>query len=353
MSRRTKYPVAMMLTLLPCLAILTGCPKKSDEKPPVSAPAETPSAPTPADPTPPPTPALPPGVDDQDDPQAPTCLPKTGDLPQWVKSKPIRVAAATTLDEVMPADVAKTCAHFRIDMAARCAYTLHRSDATTAAAQVLVIEAQSPDDAFGLMSCLSGSRQVLPVGGETRAKSNAPPDYHCWQGNCYIHVWSALPQVATSDEAQTLLKNIAGRIPREDPPDLLDALPKDSRIPCTRWFLRNLGSLTPDTLGLTNAPDFTKLGELLGLGEDTTMAIASYEVPNAHRPNVVWVVRYKTPAAATRAHTEYRRHLNKAAGPASESTNLLKPHGRFLIGTWTVEEETLQFMMPRIRKLLP
>jgi hypothetical protein len=150
-----------------------------------------------------------------------------------------------------------------------------------------------------------------------------------------------------------LLRVIAGRIPREDPPVLLEAMPRDHATAGCRWLVRHLGSLSPGALGMADPPDLAKVNALLGLGTATLMCIASYEVPEARRPNVVWLVRYPTARRAEEAYERYARQLTRAAGQAWESTSLMRPHGPFLIGTWTVEEESLQYMMPRIKQLLP
>jgi hypothetical protein len=49
----------------------------------------------------------------------------------------------------------------------------------------------------------------------------------------------------------------------------------------------------------------------------------------------------------------YTRFLADRKDPTAQSTNLLPPHGPYLIGTWTAEEESIQYVMPRIDKLLP
>jgi hypothetical protein len=123
--------------------------------------------------------------------------------------------------------------------------------------------------------------------------------------------------------------------------------------PGVRWLVRDLASLSVNALGLASSPDLAAVNRLLGLGEGTLMCISAYDVPEGRQPNVVWLVRYPTEKAAANAHERYSTHLARADGPTWASTNLLRPHGRFLIGTWTIEEESLQYMMPRIRQLLP
>jgi len=65
-------------------------------------------------------------------------------------------------------------------------------------------------------------------------------------------------------------------------------------------------------------------------------------------------VRYPSEQAAADAYARYSRRLEEAmSGSPWQSTLLSPPHGVFLIGTWTAEEESIQYMMPRIEELLP
>ncbi|MBN2561369.1 MAG: hypothetical protein JXQ75_10615 [Phycisphaerae bacterium] len=361
MLPRTGRRVGGILTvvscfLVACLGSTTGCREKPTDKPP--APAASDSAD--AGRVPPPAPATPEsgiaraeGADDKDDPRAPACLPKSYDVGQWFKHEPVRVTDPSGLIQVMTANEAERFGHFRVDLAARCAYAMKGSDGSTAQTQVLLVEAQSPEDAYGLMTCQSASRETADVGGETRVDRGEALHFHCWQGRSYVHVWTEPPAVASAEEVLPLLRHIVGRIPREDRPELLEAIPRDQKDTGQRWLVRSLLSLSPDAFDLARPPDLKKVNELLDLGNVAFMCIAAYEMPQARQPNVVWLVRYLSKDDAEAAYARYSAFISQAAGPATESTNLLRPHGPFLIGTWTAEEESLQYMMPRIKQLLP
>ena len=146
---------------------------------------------------------------------------------------------------------------------------------------------------------------------------------------------------------------IVARLPREDSPALLEAMPTQMAVHGRKRLVRDLASLPPGDLPLTSPEDVTTISRLLGLGHDTLMCIADYTVPQAHRANTLWPVEYPDKTAARAAHDRYEMFLTTATDPLSQSTNLMRPHGRFLIGTWTAAEESIQYMMPQIARLLP
>jgi len=292
------------------------------------------------------------GADAADDPRSPVCLPKSGAVGQWVKVKPVRVVEAAALGEVVTAAEATRLQHFDIKAAARCTYALG-PEAKATRAEVLLVQAASTDDAYGVMSCQCGARATQPIGGETRVDDRVGYHLHCWQARSYVHVWSDESTAEAANKVKGLLRYIAGNLPRADGPEILEAMPMGEHDPNVRWLVRDLASLSVDALGLASSPDLAAVNRLLGLGKGTLMCISAYEVPEGRQPNVVWLVRYPTKKAAANAHDRYSTHLARADGPKWAATNLLRPHGRFLIGTWTIEEESLQYMMPRIKQLLP
>jgi hypothetical protein len=114
-----------------------------------------------------------------------------------------------------------------------------------------------------------------------------------------------------------------------------------------------LSSLPPGALGEAHPPDADRLSSILGLGPETLMAISQYDVPQGRRPDTVWLIRYPTPEAARDAQARYVRLLESDTSGHARSTSVLDPHGRFLAGTWSAEEESLIFVLPRVVQLLP
>lgn len=395
-SNRGLAAVGGMLVCACCLAVTAGCRQSPPpETPPATAPAQ-PSSPAPdqsAVPQPPASPdaagppssnepvAIPkpidaesgaarpapaqPGsktgrielkpVDGEDSVGAPESLPKSGEIGGWVKVEPVRVVAPSALAEIVALQDATRFARFRLTSAALCTYALPRDagGGRPAQAHVLLVETETPSDAFGLLTCQSTSSQTANVGGETRIDHEEGVHLHGWQGCHYVHVWSEPAALSTVGELLPLHSHIVGKLAGDGAPELVDVLPQETSDTGRRWLVRHLGSLAPHMLPAAALPDTEKVSELLGLNRDTLMCIAAYDVPDAQGPNIVFVVRYPSESAANAAYLDYAAFLVNAVGPSWESTNLLKPRGTFLVGTWTAEEESLQYMMPRVERRLP
>lgn len=293
------------------------------------------------------------GVDAGDAPNAPECLPASDAVPGWKKTEPIRVFMTGELaGAVTPVEVIRL-GYFRVLSAATSVYASMTGAGADCRARVLLVETESPVDAYGILTCQSASQELVKVGGETRVDRTDGMHLHCWQGKNYLRISSDSGSSETTDQLIRLLFHITGHIPREDRPAMVDALPADAELLEGRWLVRHLGSLPPKAIDIANPPDLMKTSELLGLGEKTVMCVGRYKVPEGRSANVVWVVQYPANKAAYDAHARYTQILMRQKDAASQSTNLLPPHGPYLIGTWTAEEEALQYMMPRIAKLLP
>lgn len=381
MSHRDRFGVGTALICAGSITILAGCRQSPPESPsapttaaaPSPAPPRTTPAPSPSTTerpvaipqpvsaeTPPRTspnavlPALSP-ADGKDAPGAPDCLPRSGQVGRWVKTEPVRVLAPNALAEVVPLSDASRFAHFRLVSGVVCAYSLPRDagDGMPVQARVLLIEAETVSDAYGLLTCQSSSSHTAAFGDETRIEEALGLHLHCRQGAYYIRISSEPASLAHLTELQPLLAHIVARLEGGGEPELLSALPDDGSGTSRRWLVRHLASVSPRMLGAAVPPDIGKVGELLGLNRETLMAIAAYELPQAQRPNIVWLVRYPSETAASTAYQEYQAFLAQAVGVEWESTGLLRPHGVFLIGTWTMEEESMQYMLPQIERRLP
>jgi len=335
---------------LAVLLVILGCRDQGRPRP-TTRPAPTssqPRTPVPAESPPPARPAAQPETD-----SGPSYLPDR--LPQegWVRQEGVRIAGAAGLEPLLPPSQAAWFEQFRIKSAASCAY-VWESGGYDLLAHVVVFEAQSPDDAYGLMSCQSSSSELLNVGGETRVETGVELHFHCWQGNAYVHVWTAFTDERAVLQTRRLLMQIAGRLPRTDPPALVEVMPRDSARPGKRWLVRTLSGLRPAVFADPGGLDLAETSRLLGLGAETLMCIGAYDVPEGRRPNVVWIVQYDGPTSAAEAYARYSRRLEEApAGSPWRSTSILPAHGRFLVGTWTAEEESIQYLLPRIIELLP
>lgn len=330
-------------------------PKESKPRPFFATPAKPNASPTesstPALNTPPPA-SLGTGVDAQDAKNAPSYLPRSNDVSGWIKSDPVIVVGKEQLTQLMSPEAVSKKALFHVAGAAACSYR-RDVDGRIVTARVLAVEAQSPDDAFGLTTCASSSPAVERCGGLTRVDSRGGVTYHTWQGRVALGVTIDDSSASATAELRRLVQHIAGRIPREDMPSVVHALPTQGMLPGKQWVVRHLASIELTALPVTPPPDIEAVSRSLGLGDQTLMCVAAYEVPKARRPNTVWLVQYPTAKAATEAFRRIDRLVKNPPSKAWANTMLMPPQGPFLIGTWTAEEESIQGIMPRIAQLLP
>lgn len=340
------------LILLCILGCLSGCPRK-DPKSPTTKPADQKSQDAAVSGSSSPASGQT-SVDAADSPSAPACLPKSGAITGWTKTEPVRVVMAGELAGAVTPSEAIRLSYFRVLSAATAAYKTTDTEGAERPARVLYVETETPQDAYGIMCCQSDSAETLKVGGETRVERADGFHLHSWQGKSYIRVSTTAVDTETTEQVIRLMFYITGQLKREDRPLLLDAVPADANLLKARWLVRHLGSLPLKAFDFPHAPDAGKMSNLLGLDETTLACVAHYDVPNGRgTPNVIWVVQYATAKSAYDAHARLSKALDSTNDASLLATNILPPHGAYLVGTWTAEEESIQYMLPRVAKLLP
>lgn len=293
-------------------------------------------------------------MDQRDDAGTPAYLPKSGEVGSWIKTEAVRVLPPQRMAEIVLLNEATRFDRFRLTAVGVTSYSLPREggDGKPVQAHVLFMETETPSDAYGLLTCEAAPTRRLKLGGQTRIENDNGIYMHLWQGRVYLRVWSEAPSPARLKELRSLAAYMAGKIPPAGKPELIGCLPTEGVDHKQIWLVRHLGAMRPKDLNAISAPEPERLDDLLGLNRDTLMVIAAYEVPQAQRWNVVWVVRYTSETDANRAYQQYSTFLTKAVEVEWASTNLLKPHGTYLLGTWTVEEESLLYILPRITQRL-
>jgi hypothetical protein len=355
--RRMELKLVWGMIFLPAyfVASANGCRQETASRAPTSSPASAaaPAVAPPSAPAPRPPQAAPATSAPRPEPQGPLYLPASLPSEGWTRHEPVRTAQAADLGKLLPPSQAVWFDHFRLRSAASTTYAWN-GDGRELLARVVVFEALAAEDAYGLMSCQSASSDLLNVGGETRIESGVELHFHCWQGNAYIHIWTDRTDEKAALQARRLLMHVVGRIPRVDVPSLVEAMPRENLRPGKRWLVRNLAGLPSAVFSHPAGLDLEEVAKVLGMSGDTLMCIASYDVPGVRKANTVWVVRYPDEPSAAAAYDRYSRRLEEAmSGSPWQSTSVLPPHGVFLIGTWTAEEESIQYMLPRIEELLP
>ena len=336
------------------LCMVAGC-KEAPSLPPSPAVANSSATPSPTRSDGAGVATISAAAEPQDDPRTPACLPTSRPPHGWKKHRAVDVYLRSELSKVLPSEELARWSYFSVKSLARCTYGLPHSSGIRSEAEVSVVELETADDAYGLLTCRCRAGERFRIGGETRVdRSGGGLKLHCWQGNSYVHAECARSDAETSEEMIRLMMYIAGHIRREDTPTLLDALPRDTVAPCERWLVRDPRSLPKAALDPIAELAIANHSRVLGLTHESLMGIGRYEVSGTNRPNIIWIVRYPTDKAAYDAFARYTKFIaDPRADPVAESTNLLPVHGRYLVGTWTAEEESLQLILPRVRQLLP
>ena len=295
------------------------------------------------------------GVDDRDSPDAPRALPKTSDLRDWVKSEPVRVVAANQLAALVEnASLRSLLATFHLRRVARCAY-----QGKPGTARVLLIEAQTPADAFGIFSVLSPKPgELQPADGSVRATnaSATGQTMAAWQGEACLQIeFSGGTGDSGRPECERLFNNIVFNLPAADPPLLLQAIPVDRRRDCQVWVVRSTAALATVRNEVLRKIDPATMDQRLGLTGEAMLSVAAVPVAEDEPPNLIWIVQYADPPAAAVAYQRYQQALVSPVGELDHNTLPYPPKGVFLAGSWTADQESIpnKSLLPVLLKALP
>jgi hypothetical protein len=361
--------------------LLSGCREETQAQPATAAPAAQQPAPPVLRPA-----ASGPAIDPAlDDPQKPPWLPHPRDITGWVRSSNVRVVAIQNqfnghgdpgsgtpdsgpdptsdagtvhsrpaalnhphLVRVAPAFSGVRAARCEFDSVAPCPPGLH--------AEVILLEAGSSDDAYGLFTALLVQPPDQAVASLSSAvEEDGRYERFCWQGRYTIHVRT---QSATTEQARSCIDRLAAGmaepVPSDPPPLVLSYFPRDQRLPGQELFVRrDLGVLPASVRQLIPGGRHEDTGRLLGLSEGTSCAIVGYDAGPGESPNFVWLVQYPDEQQAADAAARYRSALASMHPPPD--VLLEGPLGRFVVGTWTRGQESLPNMhiIQRIAEKLP
>jgi hypothetical protein len=271
----------------------------------------------------------------------------------WNMSEPVQSFANAAQYSVIDAAEAARIGGFRITGIYRCAYRRAGNDGSPLVAEVVAFDTESSSDAYGLLTCHSSSTERLDICGEARVERHDGFHLHGWQGKSYVRLDSVSADSDMTEQMIQLLDAICSRIAGEGRPPLVNAIPEADGGPRDLWLARDTTGLPVRVFDFPSAPSPAVINGLLGLDNTTLLAVAHYDVPAGRGPNVIWLVQYPNQRAAYQAHGRYTDYLKKHDDPAAQSTNLLPSHGAILAGTWTAEEESLQYVLPPLSRNLP
>jgi hypothetical protein len=288
-------------------------------------------------------------IDAQDAPNSPRALPRGDALPGWRKLQPVKLFSAAELASAgLDERLQRALKFYPVTRIAKAAY--QNGPAT---ASVIFAEAD-PFDAAGLFTIVTDHpRPIVRPDGSMHGKSGRQT-LTAWQGNVFVQIsLDSDSNDALNAKAQALMDRIVFALPSEEAPLLIRIVSRERRERCRVWSVR-----TADALNLVEVDALKKLpasevNQLLGLPGPATLSVAAIDVvPND--PHLIWVAEYEDAKAAAAAHARYEASLKSGAGGSlGKTTELAEPHGHYLVGTWTKQQETLQPLLPLVAGSLP
>ncbi len=286
-----------------------------------------------------PTPAAPAGADAQDDPAAPRALPRTGQVRGWVKTEAVRVLQPDEVIARLAKSQSASPAGLPLKRGAVCAY-----ERAGTRADVLLVEAASPDDAFSLFTLRTGGRvETSKPDGSIRARLGTPelPQLCAWQGTWFAEIAPARPADAASAKAlEQFLDRILLPLPAAPPPFLLQAVPTGQRANCEIWQARTTALLKPVTDRRLPGFSSAEWDRLFGLNGQPILTLLSVKSPEMPSADLIWLVTYPDAALAGAA---YERLQSPGQPPApGRATQALPPVDRRLLGSWTTDAKVIQ-----------
>ncbi len=348
-SRVTARPTAILL-LAALLAGAGGCEKDAAPPPPAgrSATASKPA----------PIPAVPAADPAQDVSQTPGWLPAPQELVGWVRTSNATLVTPAELESTDPLGTVGNL--FEVKSIVRATYTTAPPNTGTAQAQVDLVEAAHPDDAYGVFTCLAPPRprDALVGSASCLVQDGSLTTVHGWQGPYYLRVRCTTGQ-PLNISVEKLAAGLIRPVPSSDAPALLRYLPATSRIPGHLWVVRKHLDALPEAVRKDVLRGSSiEATHALGLSSETLMAVAAYDPGDSEPPNYVWVVAYPTHPEMLQAFGRYKsllRHMDPTIQVQFEFPRNAgnKPAGNHLCGSWTADQESIMHLLPVIAAGLP
>ncbi len=119
------------------------------------------------------------------------------------------------------------------------------------------------------------------------------------------------------------------------------------------WLVRSTAALAAADHPVLRHIDPMIMDARLGLKGAGFLAVALVSVGEGELPNMLWLVRYESPTEAQAAARRYQQALESPRGKLDADTIVDEPKGRYLAGSWTAGQESIQNLLPRLRTILP
>jgi hypothetical protein len=292
------------------------------------------------------------GKDAEDHPDAPRALPRSSEVQGWIKMQAVEVAGGEEMTQFVedPA-VRRVLAPFKFARLARATYRC-----PNAAAEVLLAEGVAPEDALGAFSLANGGAPCATrVDGSLQA--SLPGDGKAvliaWQGNAFLRLEYTLEQEAGLRDCERLASRTVFGLPMTEPPLLMRAVKEVPQEHCQCWFVRSAAVLRQQDNPRLRQIDPAALDSRLGLGGDAVLSVVAVEPTRGAAPIIIWLAEYATADEAKGAADRYTRAISSAPQGLDAVTHVGEPRGRFVIGTWTADQEAARNMVNMLREVLP
>ncbi|MHC4441228.1 MAG: DUF6599 family protein [Planctomycetota bacterium] len=354
---KIRHNILAGLALLAVLWALAGCqreqPTASETASPVASTQPAPEASKPVQELPATTVSEPKGVDSKDDLNSPRALPKSEELREWIKTKPIEVAKGNNLKSIISnrAHLAVLSA-YRTKSAARCAYGIK-----DLAADVLLVEAATPADAFGIFSVMTskpGQPDQTNRSHQAVEKSPNSQIMHGWQGNTYARAQITGRLDEKAEKACSYLFNrILFNTPATNPPMLVQVIPPAKLEDTKIWVVRNMTVLKGVKNEILQKIDAPQMNARLGLSGEELLSVATVPVEADEQNNLIWLVEYADPNTATVAYNRYQSALQSPSSDLDRDSIVYTPQGKVLFGSWTAGQESIQHLLDQLKSALP
>ncbi len=290
--------------------------------------------------------SLPRATEEADAAGAPSFLPRGAAAGGWTRTQAVRA---------MELDVVRARFSPALDGAALGeAYACRYEADAGLMVDVLVLRFAGSDEAYGAFSMM-GRGEAERATRYVRVDEGADAlTMYAWQGEWVAVLRGAPP---ARGELRRACARLLGRmllpIPAADPPALLAALVPGGGVDVQPWPMRarSVRSLQPQIADVLSSAQAAALDEVLGLDGTAVLVTGQMSASEADEFNLIWLVAYPSGEAATAAWERYQEA--RLDGQRNLPTTILTDAaGRYLLGSWSPEQESTMHLLPRLRNAL-
>jgi hypothetical protein len=298
-------------------------------------------------------------ADAQDDARYAPLFPKSNKVDGWIKTFAVRGGDRSLIGDYLP-KLEPILSPYAVDSIATVQYQRVYED-NVETVKIVLIRAASRSDAYGMMSVSCPGSDIFSTG---EIRRQVQPGQICMVKGNYFGIFAgsteARGQSHLTEGMDRLVGKVAFEIPeRAEVPMVVQVFQTEQLPPATILFLRNLSSLEGpagrNIVELVGMTDLERLNSLLQLGEKVDFSVALFENNQWLSPNVVWLAKYPTREKAMEVYNNYRNMLKKASKDDRflRNTFFKAPRGRYFLGVWTMDTESMARLTNKIEKNLP